>query len=222
MKLNNFQKNILRLIGIKTAGFLINILLKTVRIKIVNPDYVKILDKEKKNYVAAFWHGSMLIGWYLHRNRNFASLVSKSKDGDVLTAILEKWEFNVIRGSSSKGGNEALDTMLQLTEKNYRLAITPDGPTGPIYKMKAGAVITAKRSNVPLFLVGIGMKSKWILKSWDKFEIPKPFSKVAAIYSDPILVQPHISKEVTSKIIDDCELLLNKLQKEANELCLSC
>lgn len=215
MKLSHNQKNILRFLGIRIASFLINVLLKTVRLRIENSDVVKELDKQKKNYVVAFWHGSMLIGWFMQRNRNFASLVSKSKDGDVLTAILEKWNFHVVRGSSSKGGHEALDLMIHLTEENYHLAITPDGPTGPIFKMKPGAVITARRSQIPLLLVGIGMKSKWTLKSWDKFEIPKPFSAVTAIYSQPIMISAILTKEETSEVIDKCESELNNLQKEA-------
>lgn len=215
MKLSHNQKNILRFLGIRIASFLINVLLKTVRLRIENSDVVKELDKQKKNYVVAFWHGSMLIGWFMQRNRNFASLVSKSKDGDVLTAILEKWNFHVVRGSSSKGGHEALDMMIHLTEENYHLAITPDGPTGPIFKMKPGAVITARRSQIPLLLVGIGMKSKWTLKSWDKFEIPKPFSAVTAIYSQPIMISAILTKEETSEVIDKCESELNNLQKEA-------
>jgi len=221
MKLNNYQKNILRFIGIRIASFLINVLLKTVRIRIDNSGVIKELDSQKKNYVVAFWHGSMLIGWFMQRNRNFASLVSKSKDGDVLTAILEKWKYHVVRGSSSKGGHEALDMMIHLTEENYHLAITPDGPTGPICKMKAGAVITARRSQIPLLLVGIGMKNKWVLKSWDKFEIPKPFSKAVAVYSEPIFIEAILSKEETSKTIEDCEIMLNKLQKEAFDRCLN-
>lgn len=221
MKLKDYQKNILRFLGIRIASFLVNVLLKTVRIRIDNSDVVKILDQEKKNYVVAFWHGSMIVGWYMQRNRNFASLVSKSKDGDVLTAILEKWKFHVVRGSSSKGGHEALDMMIHLTEENYHLAITPDGPTGPIYKMKPGAVITARRSQIPLLLVGIGMKNKWNLKSWDRFEIPKPFSKVVAVYSNPILIEENLTKEETSKVIEDCENLLNNLQNEAFEKCLN-
>jgi lysophospholipid acyltransferase (LPLAT)-like uncharacterized protein len=215
MKLSKNQKNILRFLGIRIASFLINVLLKTVRLRIENSDVVKELDKQKKNYVVAFWHGSMLIGWFMQRNRNFASLVSKSKDGDVLTAILEKWNFHVVRGSSSKGGHEALDMMIHLTEENYHLAITPDGPTGPIYKMKPGAVITARRSQIPLLLVGIGMKNKWTLKSWDKFEIPKPFSAVTAVYSQPIMVPAILTKEETSEVIDRCEAELNNLQKDA-------
>jgi len=215
MKLSHSQKNILRFLGIRIANFLINVLLKTVRIRIENSDVIKELDNQNRNYVVAFWHGSMLIGWFMQRNRNFASLVSKSKDGDVLTAILEKWDFHVVRGSSSKGGHEALDMMIHLTEENYHLALTPDGPTGPIYKMKPGAVITARRSQIPLLLVGIGMKSKWTLKSWDKFEIPKPFSAVTAIYSQPIMIPAILTKEETSEVIDKCEAELNNLQKDA-------
>jgi lysophospholipid acyltransferase (LPLAT)-like uncharacterized protein len=171
-----------------------------------------------KNYVVAFWHRSMGIGWYLHKI-NIAALVSQSKDGDVLANILKKWNYFVVRGSSSSGGKEALSLMVELTNKKYSLAITPDGPKGPAEKMKAGAVITAKRSNVPLFLVGIGIKKKVVMKSWDKFEVPVPFTKVNVIYSDPIWIDKTADKEKVSSKIEECENLLNNLQKEALKLC---
>ena len=174
---------------------------------------------EKKNFVSAFWHGSMIIGWYIHRNENVASLVSQSKDGDVLAATLNKWNFHVVRGSSSTGGHDALYMMIDLIRENYSLTITPDGPRGPIYKMKAGAVITAKKTNVPLFLVGIGIKKKIVLKSWDKFEVPLPFTKVVIIYSEPIVIEDSLSNEETNRKIEECEVILNKLQKEALLLC---
>ncbi len=219
MKLSENQKKYLRLFGLKTASFLINVLLKTVKIKIHNYDQVKKLINNKKNFVAAFWHGSMLIGWYLHRSKNFGALVSMSKDGGVLAHILTKWNYKVIRGSSHIGGNEALLLLVDLAENNYSIAITPDGPTGPLHKLKAGAVIAAKRAKIPLLLVGIGMKKKIVLKSWDKFEIPKPFTTVNVIYSNPINVDENLSYEDTSIKIQECEETLNKLQKEALELC---
>jgi lysophospholipid acyltransferase (LPLAT)-like uncharacterized protein len=185
----------------------------------MNGEAISNLVHEKKNFVVAFWHGSMMIGWFLHRNGNTAALVSQSKDGDVLTAILEKWNYKVVRGSSSTGGSDALAAMIFLMREDYSLAITPDGPRGPICKMKAGAVITAKKSNVPLFLVGIGIKNKIILKSWDRFEVPKPFSKVAAIYSDPIFIDDSLSYDETNHKILECEDLLNKLQKDALRSC---
>lgn len=219
MKLNDTQKTLLRYIGIRIADFLVDVLLKTVRIKVENFDVIKNLEQENKNYVVAFWHSSMLIGWFLQKNKNFAALVSQSKDGDVLASILEKWKFHVVRGSSNKGGSEALDLMISLTKENYRLAITPDGPTGPIYKMKPGAVIVAYRSQIPLILLGIGIKKKWILKSWDNFEIPKPFSKIIAIYSEEILIEPQLSREEISKKIEEIEKQLNELQTKAITKC---
>lgn len=219
MKLSDSQRNVLRYIGIRFASAAIRFLLITLRIKVINGEAISNLAREKKNFVAAFWHGSMMIGWFLHRSGNAAALVSQSKDGDVLAAILEKWNYNVVRGSSSTGGSDALTAMIFLMREDYSLVITPDGPRGPICKMKAGAVITAKRSNVPFFLVGIGIKNKIILKSWDRFEVPKPFSKVVAIYSDPIFIDENLSYEETNHKILECEELLNKLQKDALKSC---
>ncbi len=219
MKLSNFHRNVLRYIGIRFASAAIRLLLKTLRIKTVNGESLYKLQNEKKNFVTAFWHGSMMIGWFIHRNDNAAALVSQSKDGDVLASILEKWNYHVVRGSSSTGGSDALTIMILLIREGYSLAITPDGPRGPIYNMKAGAVITAKKSNAPLFLIGIGIKKKIVLKSWDRFEVPIPFSKVVAVYSDPVFIDQNLSYEETNQKIIECEELLNKLHKDALSLC---
>lgn len=219
MKLSETQRNVLRYIGIKTASLAIRLLMKTLRIRVVNGEALAKAVNEKRNFVSAFWHGSMMIGWYIHRMKNVSALVSQSKDGDVLAAVLEKWNYHVVRGSSSVGGHEALAIMVELIQKNYSLAITPDGPRGPIHKMKAGAVVAAKKSSVPLFLAGIGIKNKIVLKSWDHFEVPKPFAKVVVVYSGPVLVDGNLSRDETSEKIIECENLLNKLQKDALELC---
>ncbi|MCX6168786.1 MAG: lysophospholipid acyltransferase family protein [Ignavibacteriales bacterium] len=219
MKLSNFQRNVLRYIGIRFASAAIRLLLRSLRITTVNGESLSRLQQEKKNFVTAFWHGSMMIGWFIHRNDNASALVSQSKDGDVLASILEKWNYHVVRGSSSTGGSDALTVMILLIREGYSLAITPDGPRGPIYNMKAGAVITAKKSNVPLFLVGIGIKKKFVLKSWDRFEVPKPFSKVVVVYSEPIYIDQNLSHEETNQKIIECEELLNKLHKDALSLC---
>jgi len=219
MKLNQFQKKILNFLGLRLSNLAVNVLLKTIRLEIKNGDAVNKLFAEKKNFVAASWHGSMMIGWYLHRKKNFSALVSKSKDGDILANVLEKWNYKIIRGSSHIGGKKALELMLDLIKQKFSVAITPDGPTGPRHKMKAGAVVASKKSNVPLFLVGIGIRNKFVMKSWDSFEVPKPFSKVVVVYSDPISIDANLSYEETDQRIHECEALLNKLQKEALLFC---
>jgi lysophospholipid acyltransferase (LPLAT)-like uncharacterized protein len=179
------------------------------------------LNLKNQNYVLAFWHGTMLLPWYLHGAPNFAALTSKSKDGDILAKILKKWKYNVVRGSSSTGGDVALEIMVEHAKNKYSVAITPDGPRGPKNKFKAGAVITAKKTGIPIVLVGVGFKRKKILSNWDKFEIPYFFTTAKVIYSELVYVDNNLSYEETSAIILNCEEKLNELQKMAQELCLN-
>ena len=208
-----------------TLRFLGNFLLKhsldalcvTLKIKYKNKKVIDDLKKKNQNYVLAFWHGTMIIPWYIHRNSGFAALTSKSKDGDLLAKQLKHWKYEVVRGSSSKGGEVALEIMVDHAKNEYSIAITPDGPRGPEYKFKAGAVVTAKKSKVPVILMGVGVKSKKILHSWDKFQVPNPFSNIKVIYSDPIYIDENLNYDETSKIIIECEQKLNELQSEAEK-----
>jgi lysophospholipid acyltransferase (LPLAT)-like uncharacterized protein len=214
----NFRKtrqDTLRAIGNFIIYRLTLILCKTLKIKIINEEVVNNFYNTNKNFVLAFWHGTMLAPWYVHRNKNFAAIVSKSKDGGLLERVLKPMNYTVVRGSSHTGGSVALGILVDYAKNEKSIAITPDGPKGPARKLKAGAVVTAKRSNIPLVLLGVGYKSKYELHSWDKFHIPKFFSKVNLIYSGPIYIENELSYDETSKVIEQCESKLNELQKEA-------
>ncbi len=215
MKLKNIYRSGLRFIGNYFLFGAVNVLCKTLRITFINRETVDELNRQGKNYVLAFWHGTMLLPWYLHRYGNVAALTSKSKDGDLLAKLLKQWKYTVVRGSSSQGGNIALGIMVDYAKNGQSVAVTPDGPRGPVFKMKAGAVITAKKSGLPVVLLGIGFKKKRFLNSWDKFEIPKAFSAVRAVYSDPIYIDSSFGREETSKMIEECETKLNDIQREA-------
>src|SRR5664279_4094417 len=156
MNFRKYKQDILRAIGLVVLSQAVDLLCRSLKVTYKNKEVTDTLDDQNKNYVLAFWHGQMLLAWFLHRNKNFTALISKSKDGDLLEKILKHWKYNVIRGSSSKGGEVALGIMVDYAKNNESVAITPDGPRGRINKMKAGAVITAKKSKAPLILVGIG------------------------------------------------------------------
>jgi lysophospholipid acyltransferase (LPLAT)-like uncharacterized protein len=215
MNTRQVKQNTLRFLGNLILKHSLDALCKTLRVSYQNKKVVDVLKDKKQNYVLAFWHGTMLLPWYLNRENGFAALTSKSKDGDLLAKQLKHWKYKVVRGSSSKGGDVALGIMIDLAKNGYSVAITPDGPRGPVNKFKAGAVITSKKSNAPLVLMGVGIKSKKKLNSWDKFQVPNLFSNVKIIYSDPINVDSRLSYDETSKIIEDCDRKLNELQKEA-------
>jgi len=217
MNTKQVKQNTLRFLGSFLLTHSLDALCKTLRVSYKNKKVIDELRKQKQNYVLAFWHGTMLLPWFLHKNNGFAALTSKSKDGDLLAKQLKHWKYKVVRGSSSKGGDVALEIMIDHAKNGYSIAITPDGPRGPEHKFKAGAVITAKKSLVPLVLVGIGIKSRKKLKSWDKFQIPNPFSSVKVIYSDPVYIDAKLSYDETSKVIEECEMKLNELSKEAEK-----
>jgi len=215
MKLKKLHQDTLRFIGLFVLYYLIDALCRTLKITEKNKAAIDELDKSGQNYVLAFWHGTMLLPWFVHRDQDCVALISKSRDGDLLARILRKWNYQVIRGSSSKGGDTALAIMIDFAKNGHSVSVTPDGPKGPVCKLKAGAVITAKKSGVPLILAGVGYEDKRNLSSWDNFSIPKFFSRAQIIYSNPVYIEKHLSYEETSAVIQQCEDILNEIQHEA-------
>lgn len=205
----------LRTLANVALGKTVTALCKTLRVEKINEAPLLNLHAENRNYVLAFWHGTMLYAWYAHSNMNVNALISRSKDGGLLAKILEKWEYRVVRGSSSQGGKVALGILVDMLKYEGPVAITPDGPRGPEFVFKPGAVVAAQRSATPLVLAGIGYQKKTSLGSWDKFQIPQPFSKVKIVYSEPILIPQDAARQEVTDTIKNCGELLNKLQAEA-------
>jgi len=131
--------------------------------------------------IITFWHGKMITGWLLAQKlfpeKKMSAVVSHSEDGKILAETLERLGFSLIRGSSSKGGDEVKRAIQQTLEKGDNLALTPDGPRGPANQYKFGMVRLASERRYPLVFAEIHHTRAWKLKSWDQFEIPKPFSK---------------------------------------------
>ncbi len=215
MKIRKLEQAFLRKLGHYTLFQIVTVLCKSLRITFKNKEVIDKLENENQKFVLAFWHGSMLLPWYLQRHKNFAGLTSKSKDGDLLNKVLKLWGYNVVRGSSTEGGEVALGILLDYAKNGCSISITPDGPLGPYRKMKAGAVIAAKKSGLPLVLIGVGFKGKRNLKSWDKFTVPKLSTKAKVVYSDPIRIDKDLSYSETTKMIVKCEKILNQIQDEA-------
>ncbi len=184
-------------IYIKFGIFIVYIISKTWRIKI---------DYPLENGVIAFWHSDMMPVWYAFSKFNSSAIVSTSKDGEILTAILVKWGLNVIRGSSSKGGSLALDMMIEEAKMGNYVLITPDGPQGPAKKMKAGAILTSIRANVPFYFANVEISKSIVFeKSWDKFRFPYPFAKINISLNKEEFENREYSRDEIEKIILNLE-----------------
>jgi len=219
MQYKSIKKRFLRFWGNKFIEPLVNLLCKTLRIKEANKSSIDEMLARNQNMVFAFWHGTMLVPWYLLKDFSPSTIISQSKDGEMLVKILNKWNYSVKRGSSSKDGKEVLEELISVAKDNKSIAITPDGPRGPQRVMKAGGVIIAKKAQIPLILIGVGYKHKIKLKSWDEFEIPFFFSKVSITYSDPINIDYNLSFDETDIEIKKIDDNLSVLQNEAEQNC---
>ncbi|MGE5364832.1 MAG: lysophospholipid acyltransferase family protein [Bacteroidota bacterium] len=216
MSIKKSIRSFLRWAGNYFLASALTILCSTLKITVYDSPEVNRMRKEGCNFIYAFWHGHMLIPWFFHRGQGIRALVSKSKDGELLCSVLSKWGYQPVRGSSSTGGSEALLRMVKMANDGYTLAITPDGPRGPEYVFKPGAVITAQRAQVPLVLLATGYEKTRVLRSWDHFRIPKFFSKVSLVFSDPIMISSNFSREQIAGVISDCQDKLNTMQEFAN------
>ena len=143
--------------------------------------------------ILVFWHDEMLPIWAYFRargtrRRNGATaLVSASRDGSVLSAILDKWGYDLVRGSSSKGGKEALEEIIRRAPTSVCM-ITPDGPRGARHKMKKGAILAAARAESPALWCRAQTQGWRFRKSWDLFLLPYPFARVTLYFSERLAV----------------------------------
>ncbi|MCB0729499.1 MAG: lysophospholipid acyltransferase family protein [Ignavibacteriae bacterium] len=220
MQFRKVKKKFLQKLGNVLIVPSIIVLCKTLRITVKNKaDLEKLLLNQ--NVIFAFWHGLMLAPWYVLRKYQPSTIISSSKDGKLLTKILHFWKYRVNRGSSSKGGKEVLDQLIIDAQNRLNIAITPDGPRGPKEQMKAGTVVIAKKTGIPIILLSVYYKSKITLKSWDLFQIPLPFSKVCIEYSEPIFIDKNLSYEETDLKINEVRKIFIDFQKRAEQNCYS-
>jgi lysophospholipid acyltransferase (LPLAT)-like uncharacterized protein len=146
--------------------------------------------------IYCLWHNRLILCMvaprYLARNRRMgkgvAALISASKDGAFLAAILEYFKIQAVRGSSSRRGPQALLELTSWSERGYDLAITPDGPRGPRYIVQHGAMALAQLTGLPIVPFGFHARRKIQLKSWDAFQIPLPFSRCDLRLGAPVRV----------------------------------
>ena len=166
-------------------------------------------------WIANIWHGTMLTPIWRHRDRDVIALVSEHRDGEYITRVLERLGYGTARGSSTRGGVRALRELLRAGRSGRVLAVTPDGPRGPIEVMKTGALVLAGRSGIPLVPIGVGMSRAWRLSSWDRFSIPKPFSHVHIRYGDPIHVPADLDASGMEELRMRVQMVMDDLTASA-------
>ncbi|MGL6226128.1 MAG: lysophospholipid acyltransferase family protein [Thermoguttaceae bacterium] len=173
---------------------------------VVDPAYAN--DGQHRIYL--FWHEYILVPLYLRRNCNLTMLLSQHRDGHVLEQVANIFGFDCVRGSSYRGGVQAIRQMMEAAGSGH-LTITPDGPRGPRRKLAIGAIYLASKLQFPLVLLGTGIQKPWRMKSWDRFAVPRPCSRVRLVVSPDIWVPQQANREVLEHFRQKTETLMNDL-----------
>jgi lysophospholipid acyltransferase (LPLAT)-like uncharacterized protein len=169
--------------------------------------------RPKGRFIYAFWHEAMLIPAFHYARPDIHVLISTHADGQLITEIIEHLGFRTVRGSSTRGGTEAMRHMLRLARESH-IAITPDGPRGPRRRVQSGAVYLAARTGLPVVPIGIDFSRAWRAKSWDRFAVPLPFSKAYCVTTPPLIIPRHVTPET----IEPYRLELERAMHAADRL----
>ncbi len=179
------------------AWALVSIWSRTIRLRFLNGLPALPGSPEGGTFIYAFWHGNLFLLLHSHRGSGILIPASESRDGEIMARLLKHLGFGVVRGSSNRKGHKALRALIRGIRRGKSAAIAVDGPRGPLHKVKQGASFLAGTLKVPVVPVATAARRLWILeKSWDRLEVPVPFTRGLVLYGDPIMVNGTSDEEI--------------------------
>lgn len=199
------------LAGIAVA--ILRLLFCTIRLKVDDDSVIKD-DTSGKSIILCFWHNRILgitvsfLRRYPKRRKGVTVLTSPSKDGEILAQIMAGFRMGAIRGSSSRRGSQAMRELVRAVNQGIDIAVTPDGPRGPCYKLGPGVVFLAQTTGTRILPLHAKFSRCVRLKSWDRFIIPLPFSTISIKVGEPISVPSELTAEEFEKVRLDLETTL--------------
>ena len=138
--------------------------------------------------IHAFWHGRLLPLSFTHRNRSVYVLASEHRDGELMGQTIRFLGFRHVSGSSTRRGTRAILELTNKIREGHDLGITVDGPKGPLFVVKPGVIEIAKLTGIPVVPITVSSARHWTFSSWDKFELPKPFTRISVLHGEPVFV----------------------------------
>lgn len=174
---------------------------------------------DHKRVVYSFWHQDILLLGYYGRNEGVRVLISQHRDGELIARIVEKLGFTTIRGSTTRGGMRALRTFDSIKDdpSNCDMAITPDGPKGPAKKLQKGVIFAAARTGFPVVPMGVAVDREWRFNSWDRFRVPKPFTRCYVQQGQEIPIPRDLDEQAMEDFRLKVEDAMLKTEDQANE-----
>ena len=165
-----------------------------------------------RGFIGVVWHQTFLFALDYFRRRKIVVMVSQSKDGELVARSLHRLGYRTVRGSSSRGGPEALAELTELVRQGWGSAIVADGPRGPARQAKIGCVLAGRNSGAPLIPWACHAEPNITAKNWDRTMIPKPFARITVSFGEPIYVPAGADREQCESIRDLVDLRMADLE----------
>ena len=200
--------------GVLGSG-IVGALFATTRLRRIGQEHFERFRREGQPMMVVFWHGQLLPLVHYHRHEGVTVLVSEHEDGEYITRVLRRHGFHTVRGSSRRGGIKGLKGLVRAAREGRDMAVTPDGPTGPVHVFKPGALVAAQMTGVPVVPVALSASSGWRFRSWDGFLVPRPFSTVTIRYLEPRWVHRDASRSDLERMAEEIGDALNSAGDEA-------
>ncbi|QQS31705.1 MAG: lysophospholipid acyltransferase family protein [Acidobacteriota bacterium] len=196
------QRIVIRVLGV-VFYLLVRLIGATIRFETRGIERFDEVAAAGKIPIYCFWHDRIVSGTYYFRGRGIIVLSSSSFDSEYTARCIQRFGFGIIKGSSTRGGVQALVNMIRMMKQGYAMAFTSDGPKGPRYVAKAGPVLLAKKTGNPLIPFVFECMRFRTIKSWDRLQIPLPFTRAAVIVGEPIYVDAKANDaEIEAKQIE--------------------
>jgi lysophospholipid acyltransferase (LPLAT)-like uncharacterized protein len=164
----------------------ITLLRLTMRVTYIGDSVMPSFAARGEGFIGMFWHGRMLMLPFIYPGKRLNILISSHRDGEIIANVMKRFRFELVRGSSSKGGTAALREMVLLLKNGSDIGITPDGPKGPAEVVKGGVAQIARLSGKAVIPIAFSSSMKLRLRSWDRFFVPLPFSRLVFVVGDPL------------------------------------
>jgi lysophospholipid acyltransferase (LPLAT)-like uncharacterized protein len=200
-----------------TFFILIRLIGATVRFETQGTEHLQSIEAKGKLPIYAVWHDRIFLGTYHLRNQGIVFLTSQSFDGEYIARFLQRFGYGAIRGSSTRGGAKGLVEMIRGMKRRLPMGFTVDGPKGPRHEAKSGAVLLAKKTGNPVLPFILQPRRFWTLNSWDKLQIPRPFTRAVFIYGRPITVEADAPDEQVKIKTDELQAELDELVNRGNK-----
>ncbi|MCI0359627.1 MAG: lysophospholipid acyltransferase family protein [Planctomycetaceae bacterium] len=176
------------------AALLIRLWMSTIRVRVISADgQPHPADPSTTRYLYAFWHETLLAP-LVRRRLPARVLISQHADGELIAQVCQFLGIGVVRGSTARGGSQALMEMIRGGNDDRHLAITPDGPRGPRREIKPGIIMVASQTSLAIVPIGVGFTRAWRAGSWDRFAVPYPLSTIAAVIGEPIAIPDELDR----------------------------